>query len=34
MHAKAPEPTEVEILHKISGTCYFTQTVNVALFGA
>lgn len=34
MHAKAPEPTEAEILHEFSGTCYFTQTVNVVLLGA
>lgn len=34
MDAKAPAPTEVEMLHKFSRTCYFAQTVNAVLLGA
>lgn len=34
MHAKAPGPTEAEMLHKFSRTCYFTQAVNAVLLGA
>lgn len=34
MHAKAPEPTEAEMLEKFSRTCYFSQTINAVLLGA